>query len=109
MIKLTLKDERQSDCVKDTAVEIRENSIVFYNKNHSKRFWLRTTEHQENTIGSYWVDNVNQTAVVQIWNNGSLESVFEIFFKPEDFEKLFGERVVEWDRYWFNVKFAAWN
>jgi len=108
MIKLTLKDERQSDCVKDTTVEFQKNSIVFYNKNHSKRFWLRT-EYPEDISGSYWIDNVNQTAVCQIWINGSLENVFEVFFKPEDFEKLFGERVVEWDRYWFNVKFAAWN
>lgn len=108
MIILTLKDERQSDCIKDTKVEIRENSIFFYNKNHSKSFCLRTG-YPENTTGTYWIDNVNQTAVCQIYVNNSLENVFEIFFKPEDFEALFGERVIEWDRYWFAVRLAAWN
>ena len=110
MIRLAPKDARQNDCIKDTTVELQGSSIVFYNKDHSKEFGIRIEGVTSGvTSGIYWVDNQNHTVIVQLFSYESLEKVFEIFFKSEDFEKLFKGTRWDWDNYWFLVRMSAWN
>ena len=111
MIRLAPKDARQNDCIKDTAVELSDSSIVFYNKDHSKEFGIRSIEGVTSgvTSGVYWADNQNHTVLVQLFAQEVPERVFEIFFKKEDFEKLFKGAPWDWDSYWFSLRMSAWN